>query len=149
MFSCWKPTSFFLVDFLKELANNQQFRVGSLTCSLIFENHWSGVHVPHTCLPVHSFKKRGSPNTEKYGLFDKPNKSSQPLILHFPAAWSSIVPYLRRKTPLITMKWSKLLIPCFNDSSCSKLSFLSLDSVQRITPCIWNKYATNLTNPHF
>jgi hypothetical protein len=30
---------FFLVDFLKELANNQQFRVGSLTCSLIFENH--------------------------------------------------------------------------------------------------------------
>jgi hypothetical protein len=46
------------------------------------------------------------------------------------------------------MKWSKLLIPCFHDSSCSKLSFLSLDSVQRITLCIWNKYATNLTNAH-
>jgi hypothetical protein len=49
---------FFLVDFLKELANDQQFRVGSLTCSLIFENHWSGVHVPHTCLPVCSFNQK-------------------------------------------------------------------------------------------
>jgi hypothetical protein len=112
---------------------------------LIFENHWSGVHVPHTCLPVCSFKKRGSPNTEKYRLFDQPNRSSQPLILHFPAACCFLS---RKKNSTRHNEMIKALIPCILDSSCSKLSSLSLDSVQRITPCIWNKYVSNLTNPH-